>query len=341
MSPTQEEDSQPKPPRKKKRWGWGRRFGFTIALVAVILGAVGGIEYARLDPNAHFSKPPLVAQPSPGTSTGAPITLHAGEFNLLLLGVDSRTPNAPARSDSILLIHINFNKQEYNILSLARDTRVAIPPYGMTKLTHANYLGDLHGGTPLGGIKLATQTVSDFTGLPINYYAETSHFGLQALVDSIGGVTVQVPFKVPIVNAWFPDLNGTTIPAGNDHLTGEMASELVHQRELLPQGDFSRQQLQEDLLLAIARKLRSPQNWAMIPGFLQNLPKFLTATNMSTEDMLSMGLSLHSFKKSDVHYYQVPGYSGQYMDPVVGAVLDYWVPDMTQLQAIIKAHFAD
>lgn len=310
-----------------------RLYAAITAVLAVSVGATAGVEYARLNPIYHFSNLLTLAK---GNSN---VTLHAGEFNLLLLGVDSRIPNTPARSDSIILIHANLVKQEYDILSIPRDSRVEIPPYGMTKITHANYLGDIKGGVPMGGIKLATQIVSNFTGLPINFYAETNHFGLQSLVDSIGGVRVYVPFNVPIINAWYPDLNGKTIPAGYDTLNGEMASELVHQRELLPQGDFSRQQLQEQLLLAIADKLKQPQNWPMIPNFISALPKFLTTTNMSSEDMLSLVVDMHNFKKSDVHYYQVPGYSGQYMDPVLNQVLDYWVPNTVQLQKIIKEHF--
>ncbi len=333
--------NEPRLPKKKQttKKRLRRNILIGIAALVVILGAAGGIEYARLDPVAHFSSLAVVSQPNDISTSTPPVQLHSGEFNLLLLGVDSRHPNAPARSDSIILVHANLADHQYDILSIPRDTRVDVPPYGMTKITHANYMGDLNGGTPMGGIKLATQVVSNFTGLPINYYAETNHFGLQALVDSINGVQINVPFNVPIVNAWYPDLNGKTIPKGYDNLTGEMASELVHQRELLPQGDFSRQQLQEDLLVAIAKKLRQPQNWPMIPSFLRSLPKFLTVTNMSSEDMLSLVLDLKSFKKNQVHYYQVQGYSAQYMDPIVGQVLDYFVPYTAQLQQVIKAHF--
>ncbi len=314
----------------KKRW---RIWVLSGGLLAVIVGTALGIEYARLNPVYHFSN--LMDF----SGNNSHVVLHNGEFNLLLLGVDSRTPGTPARSDTIMFVHVNLIKHEYDILSIPRDSRVYIPPYGMTKITHANYLGDLKNGTPLGGIKLASQVASQFTGLPINFYAEINHYGLQALVDSIGTVRVYVPFNVPIINAWYPDLNGKTIPQGYDTLNGEMASELVHQRELLPQGDFSRQQLQEELLLAIAEKLKQPQNWPMIPGFLKSLPKFLTTTNMSTEDMLSLITDLHNFKKSDIHYYQVPGTSGQYMDPVLNQVLDYWIPNMQAVHQIIKAHF--
>lgn len=319
-----------------------RRLAIGAGALVVLLGAAAGVEYARLSPSSLAFKPP-VAVPAggqgggPGVSPAVPVAKNT--FNVLLLGVDSRTPGAPARSDSIILIHVNLNTHQYDILSIPRDTRVDIPPYGYTKITHANYLGELKGHTVKAGIGLATQIVSNFTGLPINYYAETNHFGLQSLVDSIGGVRIYVPFNVPIVNAWYPDLNGKTIPQGWDNLDGEMASELVHQRELLPRGDFSRQQLQEDLLVALAKKLSKPQNWTMIPSFLHALPKFLTITNMTTEQMLSLVLYLHSFNKSEIHYYQVPSTPYQAMDPVVGMVLDYEEPNMPELRAIIKAHF--
>ena len=309
--------------------------------LAVLIGGTVGVFFYELQPNQHFANPqslPLVSTSTTSGKSGSVTGLHAGELNMLLLGVDTRVPNTPARSDSMILIHANLNTHQFDVLSIARDTRIDLPPYGMTKITHANYMGDLHGGV-VKGIEEASQAVSNLTGLPINYYAEINHFGLQSLVDAIGGVTVDVPFAVPIINAWYPDLNGKTIPAGIQHLSGEMASELVHQRELLPNGDFSRQQLQEDLLLGIAKKMEKPQNWGMIPGFVNAIPKFLTVTNLSTTDMLSLALSLHGFKRSDVHYYQVPGSSMSAMDPIVGSILDYWNPDIPALNQIIKQHF--
>ncbi len=337
-------DNQPvSSPGKKKRNKRRRRqiLWMSLASSSIIVGGALGAVYYTLQPTNHFHDPhalPTVSIPdAPGITTHA---LHAGEFNLLLLGVDSRTPDTPARSDSILLIHANIATHAFNVLSIARDTRVNIAPYGLTKITHANYLGDLKGGR-IQGIEEASQAVSNLTGLSINYYAETNHFGLQNLVDAIGGVTVNVPFAVPIINAWYPSLNGKTIPQGTQHLDGEMAAELVHQRELLPNGDFSRQQLQEDLLLSIAKKMEKPQNWGMIPSFINALPKFLTASNLSTSDMMSLALALHGFKRSDVHYYQVPGSSLYAMDPVVGQTLYYWNPNMTQLDPIIAKHFVN
>ena len=336
VQPTAKSSKKRKNKRRRRRILW-----MSLGSAAIVVGGVLGAVYYELQPSNHFHDPkslPVVTMPdAPGTTMHA---LHTGEFNLLLLGVDSRTPDTPARSDSILVIHANLNTHQFNVLSVARDTRVNISPYGLTKITHANYLGDLKGGR-IEGIKEASQAVSNLTGLSINYYAETNHFGLQNLVDAIGGVTVNVPFAVPIVNAWYPDLNGKTIPAGTQHLDGEMAAELVHQRELLPNGDFSRQQLQEDLLLAIAKKMEKPQNWGMIPGFINALPKFLTASNLSTSDMMSLALALHGFKRSDVHYYQVPGSSMYAMDPVVGQTLYYWNPDMTKLNRIINQHFVN
>jgi LCP family protein required for cell wall assembly len=337
----QESETGPGGGRGRRMRRLGRRVAVGAGILAVLLGAAAGTEYARLSPANLAARQPVTV-PAAGQG-GAPVTppapVHKGTFNVLLLGVDSRTPGEPARSDSIILIHVDLNTHQYNILSIPRDTRVYIPPYGYTKITHANYLGELKGHTVLAGIEEASQIVSNFTGLPIDFYAETNHFGLQSLVDAIGGVRIYVPFNVPIVNAWYPDLNGKTIPKGWDYLDGEMASELVHQRELLPQGDFSRQQLQEDLLVAIAKKLSKPQNWGMIPSFLNALPKFLTITNMTTEQMLSLVLYLHSFNRNEIHYYQVPSTPYQAMDPVVGMVLDYEEPDMPALRAIIKAHF--
>ena len=318
-------------------------FGMTVigALVAVWM----------LNPAVHFRNVPILAIPDP-VVTDAPNhyaiklvpgvssnSANPGEtFNLLLLGNDARSPNQPAHTDSIILIHADLKLHRYDILSIPRDLRVDIPPYGFTKITHANYMGDLTGGIKRGTRDII-QAVSNLTGLPINYYAETDYWGLREIVDALGGIYMDVPFPVYMNATWYAEDYGKTIPAGIHFLNGMVLTDLVHQRDYVLGGDFGRQKLQEEALIGIVHRLVSANGISHLPKFLNALPSFLVTTNVSMSDMFSMAMDLKGFHANEIHYFQVPGHPWAGKDPIVGTVLDYWVANSKQLQHILKLNF--
>ncbi len=327
-----------------------RRFVYGAVFLFLVLVIGAYVIYHQLQPKQHFNVNhiPIVAEPaaldsakaSGVSNTRTASLMQAGVFNVLLLGVDARSPNDPARTDSIILIHVNLPRHDYEMMSIPRDTRVQLAEYGYTKITHANYMGELNGGLS-DGTRDTIQAVSNLTGMDINYYAETNYWGLQDIVDSLGGVTVQVPFPVKLTHAWYPRNNGKTIPAGMQSLNGQMATELVHERYSLSSGEFGRQQLQKDVLLAIAKKLTKPSSVPDVERFLHALPKYLVTTNLTSSDFISMILGVKGFNENQVHYYQVPGYSAYLPDPIVGTQLYFWIPDRKTLDKVLKNHFMD
>lgn len=338
-NPSTPETSKPQRPRRRtwKRW---------VVYSFVGLIAVGSISAAMvvrfLQPQNHFKAGsiPVIASPTPkqtGQTASLPVKpLHDGVFNMLLLGIDARYKGEPARTDTILLVHVNLIKHQYNVLSIPRDTRVYLPGWGETKITHAQYLGTVFGGGLPTGLKDITQAVSNFSGLQINYYAETSFWGMENLVNSIDGIEIYIPHQVNL-----QDFGAPPIPAGWQHLDGLRVHELVGERDSEPSGDFTRQQYQEEVLVAIAKKLLRPDSLPKLPAFVRSVPKYLTATNMSTADMLSVALSLRGFNSDEVHYYQVPGYPATMMDPVLKMPLDYWIANRRAVQRIVTKHFGN
>ena len=117
--------------------------------------------------------------------------------NILLLGSDTRSGSEAAqvsgsRADSIMLAHIPADGKGVYLVSIMRDTWVNIPGYGAAKINAAlNY----------GGISLQVATVENLLGIKIDHVAEIEFEGFKALVNSVGGVDVQVPFNFDI-NIW-------------------------------------------------------------------------------------------------------------------------------------------
>ncbi|WP_100487014.1 LCP family protein [Sporolactobacillus pectinivorans] len=319
--------------KSKKRHKVLRNVLLVLVLLVAIAAGFTAYEIHRLSPDNRFSNLKVIG--GDGNVKQAP-----GAFNLLLIGSDARKGESIGHTDSMVLIHANLKNHTYDMLSIPRDTRVYMDGYGYTKLTSVQYVSQSKNGTQQG-ILDAVKAVSKLTGVPINFYAETNYWGLQDMVNSIGGIEMNLPFKVTLTHPWNGAFAGRTYQPGLQSFDGQTVTELVHERYSLPGTDYGRQQLQEAALIGIAKKVMQPANVTKLPALSNSLPKFLIATNMSSEDMLSVGLSAKSsfHPEQQIHYRQVKGTNAVMYDDVLKANNDEIILDSSQLQSVIKKYF--
>jgi polyisoprenyl-teichoic acid--peptidoglycan teichoic acid transferase len=102
----------------------------------------------------------------------------------------------------------------------------------------------------LGGPQLTVKTVESLTGIHIDFYLLTSFQGLKNMVDSIGGVTVKVPFPM------HDRFSGADFEPGTRHMTGGQALAFARDRHDVPGGDLGRSANQGRLLLAALAEFR-------------------------------------------------------------------------------------
>lgn len=322
--------------RKKKKW---KIIWFSLLAVVLIVAAGGLYEFYRLQPAHHFAKAPVLGSNSKsGSNTSSALTQTKNSINLLLLGTDERAGDKIGHSDSILLLHIDLKTKQYSAVSIPRDTRVDLPGYGYTKLTSVQYIIQAD-KSPKAGVVAAANAVSRLTGVPINYYVETNYLGLEAMVNALGTVTVNVPFDVTFTHPWYPKDKGMVIHKGTQTLDGKMLTELVHERHSLPNGDYGRQQLQEKAIVGIAKAAMKPSNFTKLPNLIKSSNKFIIDTNMSTSDMLSLGMTVKGFNPSkDLTYYQLKGQSKSMYDDILKANNDEIILDPTSVKTVMQ-HF--
>jgi LCP family protein required for cell wall assembly len=313
-----------------------------LTLLVFILGAtgVGAYAYNKLSPQNHFKNLAAIGVKGNSNSALSKYNEKSGVFNVLLIGSDARKGDTASHTDSMLLIHADMDNHTYNILSLPRDTRVYMQGYGYTKLTSVQYISQAAHGKKQGTID-AVQAISNLTGVPINYYAETNFGGLQDMVDSIGGINMDVPYDVTLTHPWYKRNKNKVITKGIHFLNGEMVTEVVHERDSVPGTDYGRQQLQEAALIGIAKQVMQPANLTKLPALSKSLSKFLIATNMTTSDMVSVGLGAKSdFQPSkQMHYRQVQGKNEVMYDDILKANNDEAVLDPLQLKNVIQKYF--
>lgn len=103
--------------------------------------------------------------------------------NILLVGTDARPGEDVSRSDAMMILTVDGKNKALKITSLNRDTYVDIPGHGKEKLTHAYAYGE---------IDLLIRTIEENFKLDIQNYAVVNFFSFMDIIDTLGGVEVNV-----------------------------------------------------------------------------------------------------------------------------------------------------
>lgn len=325
--------------KKKKNRKW-KIVGFTILGILILLIAGFGFEYYQLQPKTHFTSVPVVS--SGKTNSKAPaenVKIKEPVLNILMIGSDERKGHNIGHSDSMMLLHVDLTKNEFHAVSIPRDTRVHLDGYGYTKLTSVQYIMQATRGAQKG-VEAAVNAVGELTGVPINYYVETNYWGFQAMVNAVGGIDMNVPFDVTLTHPWYVENQNKVITAGSHSFDGKMVTEVVHERYSLKNGEYGRQQLQEEALKGIAKKALSPSNITKLPTLVKSIPDFILASNMSTSDMLSLGLAVKDFDPNkQLTYHQIHGVGKTIYDDILKANNSQIVLDPQQIKDIVSKYF--
>ena len=110
-----------------------------------------------------------------------------GRINVLVVGTDAEEYDS-GRADSIIVFNLDLDNKRVHALSIPRDSRVDIPGYkNKTKINHSY---------AYGGIELTKQTVENLLHVPIDYYAVTNFAGFEDIVETVGGVYIDVPIRM-------------------------------------------------------------------------------------------------------------------------------------------------
>jgi polyisoprenyl-teichoic acid--peptidoglycan teichoic acid transferase len=325
--------------KKKKNRKW-KIVGFTILGILILLIAGFGYEYYQLQPKTHFTSVPVVSSGKTNSKASAEnVKIKEPVFNILMIGSDERKGHNIGHSDSMMLLHVDLTKNEFHAVSIPRDTRVHLDGYGYTKLTSVQYIMQATRGAQKG-VEAAVNAVGELTGVPINYYVETNYWGFQAMVDAVGGIDMNVPFDVTLTHPWYVENQNKVITAGSHSFDGKMVTEVVHERYSLKNGEYGRQQLQEEALKGIAKKALSPSNITKLPTLVKSIPDFILASNMSTSDMLSLGLAVKDFDPNkQLTYHQIHGVGKTMYDDILKANNSQIVLDPQQIKDIVSKYF--
>ena len=326
----------------------GRAIRVLLALAAtlsLVVGVVGGISYAsyRAVQQVGVGRPfgPGV-DPSPGQNVAIGPCVE-GVCNYLILGSDSREglsreeqeqngTNADiggeSRSDTIMLVHTDPNRQKAVILSFPRDLWVDIPGVGMDKINAA-----FQGGIDGGGPDLVAETVHDITGLRINHYVYVDLAGFQGIVETLGGVEMCIPAENVNTPGWVdgPDpaepqiyyrepgyiadpFTGLYVKPGCQLLQGDQALAYVRTRHLRCDAvpDFARINRQQEFLSAVINRLLEPSELIKAPSLVRPvLGSLKRDPELTPVDLVYLVGQMQGMTTGAAEFRSVPGSVGE------------------------------
>jgi cell envelope-related function transcriptional attenuator common domain len=274
---------------KKLKW-------FFIILIVILLSASSLIYfYLKSFSNKAKNNAGSLIQPK-AVESGEPV-------NILLLGVDIGTvgsKNSPKRSDTMMVFHYDPKTSDVSVVSIPRDTKVTLR--GSTEKINA--------ANAFGGPSLAIQTVENLLGIKINYYVSIDYAGFRKIIDAIGGIDIVIPNNMDY-DAESQNLHIHFKKGQQVHLDGEKAEEFVRWRKNndgsgYADGDLGRIKTQQEFIVKILEKLKSPSNILRIPSIAAILPDYIE-TNMDPLTMLGFSKDIPKINSDSIQKYTLQG----------------------------------
>ncbi len=216
-------------------------------------------------------------------------------FTVLLMGVDSDAEgiaNGSFNGDSLMVITFNPKTLSTTILSIPRDSYVPIACFSgqrKNKITHAAWKGET----------CMMDTIENFLDIKIDYYVKINFTGVVQLVDTLGGVEIDVPYNLCEQNSkrqW--GSNTIYIEKGLQTLNGEQALAYARNRHPNPgkcsskwtnytSNDFIRGEHQQEVVTALLNKFKDVKDLDTVYKLLDTISNNMV-TNMSTDQILSL-----------------------------------------------------
>ncbi len=277
--------------------------------MVVFLGLllIGGVAFGAGAWYLHSLDAGIAKQdPFAQITGGRPVKAVDGALNILVLGTDSRDPdarNAEGRTDTIILLHVTASHDKAYLISIPRDLRVYIPKQGDA----GDATTKINAAYSWGGLSLVVQTVEKFTDVRIDHVVLIDFGGFQQVTDALGGVDLDIEQDITSIHQPFRHFT-----RGRQHLNGAEALDYCRQRYQFAEGDFARVRHQQQFLKALIDKAASGgtlTNPSKLDNFLKSVAKSMTVDKDFS--LTDTAWQFHGIRSSDLTFLVSPNLGSQ------------------------------
>lgn len=354
--------------RQKQNLSTKQRTIVTVLLIFFMLAGAAlayGYHYYQTniqEPLSQFIHAVQRSQDEPAANNApAYDTIMGRSWNILLLGSDNDNKyRFPAVLTQVMMVvHVDTITNSVHLVSIPRDSWVSIPEIGgMHKIDQAFFLGVTHNKNSFdGGVRIARLTVEKDYGITIDRYAWVGLGGFARVIDTLGGVDIDITH--PVVDDTYPDDTGAGtnpndpyafkrlyIAPGPQHLSGQQALDYVRTRHGDLVGDIGRTQRQQQILEALKQKLN-------VSSVLGNLPQLIkdmqgqVYTDLSEQEIIAFanfgrtltGNAIQRITLGPGNGNQDYGSYSNVFDPTTNSNQDVIVPNCNTIQPTVNNIF--
>ena len=231
----------------------------------------------------------------------ASITTAAAFFiddtvNILLYGLEGK------RSDVMMLVMINTDKDEVHIISIPRDTYNPVEGHNGAGSKKQNAVYGFKEG---GGQEGLVNSIENLVNIDIDYFLEIKYEGVKSIVDLLGGVPVSLSFDMKYDDPYASPPLHIDLKAGDQLLSGEDAIGYLRFRKSndgkISEGDLQRIDRQHEFLKSSADEAIT---WKL-PFIAKKALEFVE-TDLSSADILKLSMGMIGVKKEDIYFHVLP-----------------------------------
>lgn len=286
-------------PVRRRTWPQRLLLSLNIVVAIACLAAAGGLYWA-------YGQASALPRIDVGASLEAP-SAPGEAMNILLVGIDDgqglsagdpimRGRGATLNTDTIMILRLEPQTQQAALMSLNRDLWVDIAGGGQGRINTA---------LALGGPEKLIETIKQDFQIPINHYAMVDFAGFDALVDSIGGVSVW--FNYPSRDEWtglFQYETGCQLLDPGQALAFARSRHFQISRDGMrtwqedPTSDFGRVTRQQQFIKAALKKAvsKGARNPFVLKDFLEIAQKNVTLdTTFTIKSLVDLGTQFRTF----------------------------------------------
>ncbi len=217
-------------------------------------------------------------------------------INILLMGMEG------PRTDTLILASFDPESNDLDLISIPRDTYYPRPGHDAAdkKKINAAYGDDGAQGT--------MDAVSDILGgVPVHHYVRITYTGVARIVDSLGGVKINIPMDMEYDDPYDNPPLHIRISKGTQILNGEKAIQFLRFRKSnngggYPDGDLGRMKAQQQFVKSAMGKVLSFRLPVVANTAFNHIK-----TDMALTDILKFATDAVGMKGDNIKTYSLPG----------------------------------